>query len=106
MLFLQGKITEASGLYDAIISRYPQSPRALYGKASVLNKMAEEKKSNAFLEQAISEFLNILSLPDVPKSLAIKTAKTCAERQSFRGYLRRYHANAVYIFLSLFCCHL
>lgn len=78
-------------MYDAIISRHPQSPRACYGKASALNKMSEQKKSNAILEQAISEFLNVLSLPDVPKALAIKTAKTCAERQSFRGYFRRYH---------------
>lgn len=86
MLFLQGKVTEALALYEAIISRYPNSPRAIYGRASALNKQAEQQKSNAVLEQAISEFLNVLSLPDVPKTLAIKTARTCAERQSFRGY--------------------
>lgn len=76
---------EANDLYDALIAKYPNSPRAVFGKANALNKMAEEKQSNGLLEESITMYLKVLSLPDLPKALAILAGKACAERQSFRG---------------------
>lgn len=51
--------------------------------------MAEEKQSNALLEESINKYLKVLSLPDLPKALAILAGKACADRQSFRGILMR-----------------
>lgn len=82
----KGKAQEASDLYDAVIAKYPNSPRAVFGKANALNKMAEEKQSNALLEESINKYLKVLSLPDLPKALAILAGKACADRQSFRGW--------------------
>lgn len=39
--------------FNEIIKKFPQSPRALYGKAVTLSKMAEEKKSNKLMDTAI-----------------------------------------------------
>lgn len=81
----QGHPEEALNLYNNILTKYPNSARAVYGKASSLNSLAAKKQSNALLEQAIAEYEVVLSLPDVPKMLFIVAGKTCAERQSFRG---------------------
>jgi len=71
--------------FDSILRRYPRSPRAQFGKAQSLNALAEQRRSNTILEQAIDECLKVLVLDGVPKELFIKAGTFCADRQSFRG---------------------
>ncbi len=47
------KYTLALQSFNDVIKKFPQSPRALYGKAVTLSKMAEEKKSNKLMDTAI-----------------------------------------------------
>lgn len=72
--------------FDNLLMKYPRSPRAVYGKAVALDKRAEAEKSNQLLEQAIDQYLKVLDLPDVPKSLLVKAGKICADKQTFRGW--------------------
>ena len=76
--------------FDDILSRYPRSPRAQFGKAQSLNALAERRQSNAILEQAIGECVKVLELDDVPKELFIKAGTFCADRQTFRGVVLCY----------------
>jgi len=71
--------------FDHVLSRYPRSPRAQFGKAQALNALAERRQSNAILEQAIGECMKVLALDDVPRELFIRAGTLCADRQSFRG---------------------
>lgn len=81
----QGKFAEALAKFDALLSKYPKSPRATYGRALALDKKAESERSNKVLEQSIDQMLKVLDLPDVPKPLLIEAGKKCADRQTFRG---------------------
>lgn len=55
-LLLDGKYQEALERFNAILSQFPQSPRALLGKGMTLSKMAQEKKSNKLMDSAIEFF--------------------------------------------------
>ena len=72
-------------MYDTILSRHPGSPRATYGKASTLDKLSEEKRSNALLEQCIEEYRKVIELPETPAELAVLAAKRGSDRATFRG---------------------
>lgn len=63
--------------------------------------MAEVKQSNALLEESIDKYLKVLSLPDLPKALAILAGKACADRQSFRGIDEKISHLFVCDFISL-----
>ncbi|XP_064596923.1 aspartyl/asparaginyl beta-hydroxylase-like [Liolophura sinensis] len=82
----KGQIEKAMEKYNAILKRYPKSPRALYGKAENLDKLAEKKQSNTYLEEAIQTFLTVLDLENVPDDLVIQTGRRAAERMNFRGW--------------------
>jgi len=81
----QGDANGAMSQFDKILRHYPTSPRAQFGKAQALILLAEQRRSNAILEQAIDECLKILALDDVKKELFIRAGMLCADRQSFRG---------------------
>lgn len=87
---IQGQIEKAMEKYNAILKRYPKSPRALYGKGENLDKLAEKKRSNTYLEEAIQTFLTVLDLENVPDDLVILTGRRAAERMNFRGMWQRY----------------
>ncbi len=53
---MQKRADEALEKFEGILSRYPKSPRAQYGKAQALDVMSELKKSNAILEESITEY--------------------------------------------------
>ncbi|OWF47307.1 aspartyl/asparaginyl beta-hydroxylase-like [Mizuhopecten yessoensis] len=82
----EGDFEGALAKYEKVIEKYPNSPRANYGKGLVLDKMAEKRKSNAFLEQAIRSLDNLLNIPDVPDRLLLLAGRRLAERQQFRGW--------------------
>lgn len=79
-------VEEALRGYDKVIMKYPKSPRAIYGKAETLDKMAENQRSNSLLEEAIATFQKVLDIEDVPQDLVIKAGTRLAERQQFRGW--------------------
>jgi len=88
--------------YDDILGRYPRSPRAQFGKAQALNALANRRRSNAILEQAIGECVKVLELDNVPKELFIKAGTLCADRQSFRGAVFCYIVFSLCFFTYLF----
>lgn len=81
----QNNLEVALSKYEAIILKYPNSPRAHAGRAQTLDKLAEQKRSNAILEQCIEEYQKVLDLNDVPKELLLTSGQQLATRQTFRG---------------------
>ncbi len=55
-LLVDGNYQEALERFNAILSQFPQSPRAQLGKGLTLSKMAKEKKSNKLMDSAIDFF--------------------------------------------------
>lgn len=84
-------------LYEGILARYPLSPRAIYGRAQCHDRLSEQKKSNALLDQCIRGYYHLIQMPNIPDSLYKSAAARCADRMKFRGYL----ANAAEVELSV-----
>ena len=62
------------------------SPRARYGKARALDRLAEKKHSNSLLQEAIEAYENVLSLgASVPDKLFVEAAERCINRMRFKG---------------------
>ncbi|XP_077487954.1 aspartyl/asparaginyl beta-hydroxylase-like [Amblyomma americanum] len=75
--------------FKALLRTHPLSPRATYGKALALEKIAELKKSNAILEQCIQAYLDVMALPAVPEALYLGAGEKAVERMRFRGFLTK-----------------
>ncbi|KAL3888160.1 hypothetical protein ACJMK2_000539 [Sinanodonta woodiana] len=84
--FEKGQLDEAQKHYESILAKYPDSPRAMYGKAETLNKLAELRQSNPVLEESIETMSRVLQLPDTPDELFIAAGRKLADRQQFRGW--------------------
>nr|KAF6426068.1 aspartate beta-hydroxylase [Molossus molossus] len=84
----RGKIEEAVTAFEELIRKYPQSPRARYGKAQCEDDLAEKKRSNEVLRKAIETYQEVASLPDVPAGLVKLSLKRRSERQQFLGHMR------------------
>lgn len=72
-------------LFNNILEKSPLSPRAFYGKARSLDALAERKKSNKLLDEAIIAYHQVLKLKDVPDALFQMVAERCINRARFRG---------------------
>lgn len=84
----RGKIEEALSAFQELVRKYPQSPRARYGKAQCEDDLAEKRRSNEILRGAIETYQEVASLPDVPTDLLKLTLKRCSDRQQFLGHMR------------------
>ncbi|KAM7174985.1 aspartyl/asparaginyl beta-hydroxylase isoform 1-T1 [Macrochelys suwanniensis] len=84
----KGKVEEAMKAFEVLVSKYPQSPRARYGKAQCEDDLAEKMRSNEILQKAINTFEEVASLPDVPADLVKLSLKRQADRQQFLGHMR------------------
>ncbi|XP_066576333.1 aspartyl/asparaginyl beta-hydroxylase isoform X2 [Amia ocellicauda] len=84
----KGKAEEALQAFESLVSKYPQSPRALYGKAQAEDDLAEKKRSNEVLQRAINTFRDAADLPGAPADLVKLALKRRAERQQFLGRMR------------------
>ncbi|KFW78856.1 Aspartyl/asparaginyl beta-hydroxylase, partial [Manacus vitellinus] len=84
----KGKVEEALRAFEALVNRYPQSPRARYGKAQSEDDLAEKMRSNEMLQQAINTYDEVVSLPNVPSDLIKLSLKREADRQQFLGRMR------------------
>lgn len=65
------------------------SPRAMYGTAVALDKMAELEKSNRILEQSIDAYHRVLKAKDVPDKLYSVAADRCVALAQFRGWYNK-----------------
>ena len=54
-----GKHRDALEKFNEVLKQLPQSPRALFGKAQVLESMALEKKSNKLMDSAIEFYQDV-----------------------------------------------
>nr|XP_035938358.1 aspartyl/asparaginyl beta-hydroxylase isoform X6 [Halichoerus grypus] len=84
----RGKIEEALSAFQELVRKYPQSPRARYGKAQCEDDLAEKRRSNEVLRGAIQTYQEVASLPDVPTDLLKLTLKRRSDRQQFLGHMR------------------
>uniref|UniRef100_G1PT33 Aspartyl/asparaginyl beta-hydroxylase n=1 Tax=Myotis lucifugus TaxID=59463 RepID=G1PT33_MYOLU len=84
----RGKIEEAVTAFEELIRKYPQSPRARYGKAQCEDDLAEKRRSNEVLRRAIETYQEVASLPDVPADLVKLSLKRRSDRQQFLGHMR------------------
>ncbi|XP_036194240.1 aspartyl/asparaginyl beta-hydroxylase isoform X12 [Myotis myotis] len=84
----RGKIEEAVTAFEELIRKYPQSPRARYGKAQCEDDLAEKRRSNEVLRRAIETYQEVASLPEVPADLVKLSLKRRSDRQQFLGHMR------------------
>ncbi|XP_030070733.1 aspartyl/asparaginyl beta-hydroxylase isoform X2 [Microcaecilia unicolor] len=84
----KGKTEEAVKAFEELVNKYPQSPRARYGKAQSEDDLAEKLRSNEALLKAIGTYEEVASLPNAPSDLIKLTLKRRAERQQFLGRMR------------------
>jgi aspartate beta-hydroxylase len=69
-----------------ILRTNPSSPRAHYGKARALDRLAEKKQSNSLLQEAIDAYEHVLGLgASVPDQLFLQAAERCINRMRFKG---------------------
>ncbi|UYV83605.1 hypothetical protein LAZ67_23001615 [Cordylochernes scorpioides] len=65
------------------------SPRANYVLGEALSKLAEARRSNALLEQAVTTFQKLTEMPGVPQALVLKAANRTVENLRFLGQMGR-----------------
>uniref|UniRef100_A0A671PBJ9 Aspartyl/asparaginyl beta-hydroxylase-like n=1 Tax=Sinocyclocheilus anshuiensis TaxID=1608454 RepID=A0A671PBJ9_9TELE len=84
----KGKFEESLRAFEALVQKFPQSPRCRYGKAQAEDDLAEKIHSNEMLLKAVNTYREVAELPDVPPDLIKATLKRRAERQQFLGRTR------------------
>ncbi|XP_074063844.1 aspartyl/asparaginyl beta-hydroxylase isoform X3 [Macrotis lagotis] len=84
----KGKIEDAMNAFEDLVHKYPQSPRARYGKAQCEDDLAEKRRSNEVLKRAIETYKEVAELPNVPDDLVKLSLKRQSERQQFLGHMR------------------
>ncbi|XP_014349181.1 aspartyl/asparaginyl beta-hydroxylase-like [Latimeria chalumnae] len=84
----KGKLEQAQKAFEDLVIRYPQSPRARYGKAQTEDDLAEKMRSNDMLQRAINTYGEAADLPNAPTDLVKLALKRRAERQQFLGRIR------------------
>ena len=70
-LLIDGKYQDALDRFNAILSTFPQSARAQFGKGITLSHMAKEKRSNKLLDSAI-DFFRMVGLQSITAGDSIR----------------------------------
>ena len=83
------KYKQALQEFESILTRFPQSPRGMFGKAETLCTFAEYKRSNKYLDLCIDAYWNvgienILTSGNVRREALLRLA----DRATFRGKLQ------------------
>uniref|UniRef100_A0A8C9VV24 Aspartate beta-hydroxylase n=1 Tax=Scleropages formosus TaxID=113540 RepID=A0A8C9VV24_SCLFO len=84
----KGKVEDAMRAFEALVEKYPGSPRCRYGKAQSEDDLAEKMRSNDILQRAINTYREAAELPGAPADLVKIALKRRAERQQFLGRMR------------------
>ena len=83
------KFKQALEAFEEILTRFPQSPRGMYGKAQTLCNYAEIKQSNKYLDLCIDAFYSVgIDNIITPKDLRREALLRLADRALFRGKLQ------------------
>lgn len=88
--------------FSAILRHHPHSPRAFYGRAKAIDRLAAKQQSNNLLGEAIDAYVSLLLLPTsitttssgtkdtkpvhVPDALYRAAGEECINRIRFRGH--------------------
>ena len=83
------KYKQALQEFETILSRFPQSPRGMFGKAETMCAFAEYKRSNKYLDLCIDAYWNvgvenILASSDLRREALLRLA----DRATFRGKMQ------------------
>lgn len=83
------KFKQALQEFEGILTRFPQSPRGMFGKAETLCAFAEYKRSNKYLDLCIDAYWNVgidnfLTSGDVRRVALLRLA----DRATFRGKMQ------------------
>lgn len=97
----KGQIGDALRRFEGLVNKYPKSPRAMYGKAQSLDKLADLKQSNDVLHQSIEAYSRVVDLPECPLELKRRVMRRQADRLSFLGKVGQ-AANVLKKLLNLF----
>lgn len=84
----KGKVEESLRAFEALVQRFPHSPRCRYGKAQAEDDFAEQKRSNEMLLTAVNTYREAADLADAPPDLVKASLKRRADRQQFLGRTR------------------
>ncbi|XP_056128274.1 aspartyl/asparaginyl beta-hydroxylase isoform X6 [Rhinichthys klamathensis goyatoka] len=84
----KGKVEESLRAFEALVQKFPHSPRCRYGKAQAEDDSAEKKRSNELLLTAVNTYREAADLPDAPPDLVKASLRRRAERQQFLGRTR------------------
>jgi len=71
--------------FNSLISMYPTSPRAIWGKARCLDELADRNRNNGLLDEGIEAYQEVVDSEETPKALFILAAKRLVNRLQFRG---------------------
>lgn len=73
--------------FETYLKNNPNSLMALYGKARALDKLAEQYKSNPFLEEAIQDYVHFLQSGGsrLNDTIFKEAAERCILRMRFKG---------------------
>uniref|UniRef100_A0A182K298 Aspartyl/asparaginy/proline hydroxylase domain-containing protein n=1 Tax=Anopheles christyi TaxID=43041 RepID=A0A182K298_9DIPT len=88
----ENKPQEALAAFDRIILRKPNSIEALIGRAQSLDALAEKRRSNSILTEAITAYRKVIEQELAVDDGTLKTiAERCIDRMRFQGQ----HAKAI-----------
>uniref|UniRef100_A0A182YJ93 Aspartyl/asparaginy/proline hydroxylase domain-containing protein n=1 Tax=Anopheles stephensi TaxID=30069 RepID=A0A182YJ93_ANOST len=94
----EGKPQEALAIFDRIILGKPKSIAALVGRARCLDALAEQRRSNAILTEAITAYRKVIEQELAVDDATFKTvAERCIDRMRFQGQ----HAKAIDVHKAL-----
>ena len=85
----QKRLKDALIKFESLVSRYRDSPRAIYGKAQTLDKIADAEQSNEYLGKAIDAYAQVPDVKECPNELKKLALRRKAERETFFGRLRQ-----------------
>ena len=78
-------IERAKKKFESLVKAHPNSPRSMYGLAKSLDDLADLRRSNEILKEAISTFSKVGKIKDCPRALHRMAVFRQAERLAFLG---------------------
>ena len=85
LLKAKKSLEQAKSAFEKLVRNHPNSPRAMYGLARSLDDLADMRRSNQILQEAIDTFEKVGKVKDCPIALKRKAVLRQAERVSFLG---------------------
>ncbi|XP_052862359.1 aspartyl/asparaginyl beta-hydroxylase isoform X2 [Anopheles cruzii] len=94
----EGQAQEALSTFERVLSRKPHSIPALVGRARALDALAEQRRSNAILNDAIVAYRKVIAQElAVDDATLASVAERCIDRLRFQGQ----HAKAIDVHQTL-----